>query len=134
MYELIFQEIKDLFNHAFCVISIYSFISFILLYIYIFFGAPPYTFYFIILASCLNNEHDDNQEMYLKFGFERISCTDEIDLEEDMYNKTLPLEMIRLIDQENKQILPHQEVTEVINLGSNEEKKEVKISTTLSTK
>ena len=39
--------------------------------------------------------------------------------------------MRRLIDQENKQILPHQEATEVINLGNNEEKKQVKIGTAL---
>ena len=43
-----------------------------------------------------------------------------------MDDQTLPLEMRRLIDQENKQILPLQEETEVINLGNNEEKKEEK--------
>ena len=32
---------------------------------------------------------------------------------------------------ENKQILPHQEVTELINLGTNDEKKEVKIGSSL---
>ena len=51
-----------------------------------------------------------------------------------MDDETLPLEMKRLIDQENKQILPHQEVIEVINLGSNEEKNKVKIGKALSTK
>ena len=40
-----------------------------------------------------------------------------------MDDKTLSLKMRRLIDQENKQILPHKEETEVINLGNNEEKK-----------
>ena len=49
-----------------------------------------------------------------------------------MYNEVLPLEMRRLIDQENKQILSHQEEIKVINLGNNEEKKEVKVGTTLS--
>ena len=48
-----------------------------------------------------------------------------------MDDENLPLEMMRLIDHENKQILPHQEVIEVINLENNEEKKELKISTTL---
>ena len=112
--------------------SFYSFISFIL-YIYIFLDANPYTFYFITLAKFLNNEHEDNQEIQLKFDFERLSCTNENVFEKDMDDETLPLEMRRLIDQENKQILPHQEVTEIINPRSNEEKKEVKISTTLST-
>ena len=96
-------------------------------FVYILFGAHPYTLYLITLARCLNNEHEDNQEMHPKFDFEKTSCTDEIDSEKDMDNETLPLEMMRLIDHENKQILPHQEVTEVINLGSNEEKKKKKL-------
>ena len=49
-----------------------------------------------------------------------------------MDDDTLPLEMMRLIDHENKQILSHQEVNKVINLGSNEERKNVKIGITLS--
>ena len=69
--------------------------------------------------------------MHLKINFERTSCTNEIYLKEDMDDETLPLEMMRLIDQQNKQILPHQKVTEVINLGSNEETKK-KIDTALS--
>ena len=49
-----------------------------------------------------------------------------------MNDEALPLEMRRLIDQENKQILSHQGEIEVISLGNNEEKKEVKVGTTLS--
>ena len=79
----------------------------------------------------MNNEYEDNQEIQPKFDFERMSCTDDNDSEEYMDDETLPLEMRRLIDQKNKQILPHQEETEVINLGNNEEKKEVKIGMTL---
>ena len=71
----------------------------------------------------MNNEHEDNQETQSELDFEKMSCTDENDFEEDMDDDTLPLEMRRLIDQENKQILPYQEVTMVINLGNNEEKK-----------
>ena len=48
-----------------------------------------------------------------------------------MDDETLLLEMRILIDQENKQILLHQEATKVVNLGSNEEKKEVKMGTML---
>ena len=61
-----------------------------------------------------------------------MSCNDENDFEEDMDDETLPLEMRRLINLENKQILPHQKVIYIINLGSNEEKKEVKIDIALS--
>ena len=40
--------------------------------------------------------------------------------------------MLRLVAQDEKQILPHQEVTEAINLGTKEERREVKIRATLS--
>ena len=95
-----------------------------LLHIHIFFP-------FIALPKCLNNEHKDNQEIHLKLDFERTSCTSEIDSEEYVDDETLSLEMMRLIDNENTQILPYQDVTKIINLGSDKENKEVKISTTL---
>ena len=49
-----------------------------------------------------------------------------------MENDDLPLDLLRLVEQEERQILPHQEIMEAINLGTEEEKKEVKIGTTLS--
>ena len=90
--SLSFNEIKDLLNHAFCVISILF-----ILYIY-FLVRIHIPFYFITLARCLNNEHEDNQEMQLEFDFERKSCTDENDSEKYMDDETLPFEMRRLID------------------------------------
>ena len=61
-----------------------------------------------------------------------MSCTDDNDFKKYMDYETLPLKMRRLIGQEKKQILPYQEEAEVINLGNNEEKKEVKIGMALS--
>ena len=49
-----------------------------------------------------------------------------------MEDDALPLDLLRLVAQDEKQILPHQEVTEAINLGTEEERREVKIGTTLS--
>ena len=49
-----------------------------------------------------------------------------------MEDDDLPLDLLRLVEQDERQILPHQEITEVVNLGTKEEKKEVKIGTTLS--
>ena len=49
-----------------------------------------------------------------------------------MEDDDLPLDLLRLVAQDEKQILPHQEVTEAINLRTEEERKEVKIGTTLS--
>ena len=49
-----------------------------------------------------------------------------------MEDDDLPPDLLRLVAQDEKQILPHQEVTEAINLGTEEERREVKIGTTLS--
>ena len=49
-----------------------------------------------------------------------------------MENDDLPPDLLRLVEQDERQILPHQEITEAVNLGIEKEKKEVKIGTTLS--
>ena len=41
--------------------------------------------------------------------------------------------MKRMVEQEEREVKPHQEETEVVNLGVSEEKKEVKVSTGMST-
>ena len=42
-----------------------------------------------------------------------------------MDDSDLPPKMLRLLNMEDKSILPHQEVIEVINLGADDEKNEV---------
>ena len=49
-----------------------------------------------------------------------------------MEDDDLPPDLLRLVEQDERQILPHQEITKAVNLGSEEERKEVKIGTTLS--
>ena len=49
-----------------------------------------------------------------------------------MKNDDLPSDLLRLVEQDERQILSHQEITEAINLGTEEERKKVKIRTTLS--
>ena len=49
-----------------------------------------------------------------------------------MEDDDLPLDLLRMVEQDEKQILPHQEITKVINLGIEKERKEVKIRTTFS--
>ena len=48
-----------------------------------------------------------------------------------MEDDDLPLDLLRLVEQDERQILPHQEIIKAVNLGTEEEKKEVKIETTL---
>ncbi|XP_039029195.1 LOW QUALITY PROTEIN: uncharacterized protein LOC120163293 [Hibiscus syriacus] len=44
----------------------------------------------------------------------------------------VPTELLRLVEKEDKQILPHKEEVETVNLGTDEKRKEVKIGTTLT--
>ena len=79
----------------------------------------------------MNNEHKNHKISLPKLDFERTSYISETDLEEDIDQLDLPSKMQRLLAMEDKQILPHQEVTELVNLGTNNEKKEVKIGSSL---
>ena len=79
----------------------------------------------------MNNEHKDYKILVSDFDFERTSYISETNFEEDIDESDLPPEMLRLLNMEDKQILPHQEVTKFVNLGTDNEKKEVKISSSL---
>ena len=79
-----------------------------------------------------NNEHENDSVNGQRVDFERVVYASEIGNEEYMENDNLPSDLLRLVEQEERQILPHQEITEAVNLGTEEEKKEVKIGTTLS--
>ena len=91
-----------------------------------------YRLLFLLTCRYPNNEHENDSANGQGFDFERVVYAGEFSNEEDMENDDLPLDLLRLVEQEERQILPHQEITEVVNLGTEEEKKEVKIRTTLS--
>ena len=46
----------------------------------------------------------------------------------------LPSNLRRMLEQEKSEVKPHQEETEVVNLGIRREKREVKVSTCISVK
>ena len=50
---------------------------------------------------------------------------------EEESDEEIPYEISRLLEQEEKAIQPHKEPIEVINLGSEEDRKEVKIGISL---
>ena len=79
----------------------------------------------------MNNEHKDHEISLPDFNFEKTSSISEIDFEENIDKSYLPLEMLRLLTMEDKQILPHQDFTELINLGTDDEKKKIKIGSSL---
>ena len=45
----------------------------------------------------------------------------------------LPPELKRMVEQEDREMKPHQEETKIVNLGVGEEKKEVKVGTNMTT-
>ena len=79
----------------------------------------------------MNDEHKNHKISLSDFDFERLSCISETDFEVDIDEIDLPPEMLRLLTMEDKQILPHQKVTKLVNLGTDDEKKEVKIGASL---
>ena len=62
----------------------------------------------------------------------RVVYAGELSNEEDMEDDDLPPDLLRLVEQDERQILPHQEITKAVNLGTEKERKKVKIETTLS--
>ena len=79
-----------------------------------------------------NNEHENDSANGQGFDFERVVYVGEFGNDEDMEDNVLPSNLLRLVEQDKRQILPHQEITETVNLGIEEERKKVKIETTLS--
>ena len=94
---------------------------------------PSYiVFFFLLTRRYPNNEHENDLVNGQRVDFERVVYASEIGNEEYMENDDLPSNLLRLVEQDERQILPHQEITEAINLGTEKERKEVKIETTLS--
>ena len=79
-----------------------------------------------------NNEHENDSANSLGLDFERVVYASEFDNDKGMKDDDLPSDLLKLVAQDEKQILPHQEVTKTINLKTEEERREVKIGTTLS--
>ena len=94
---------------------------------------PSYiVFFFLLTCRYPNNEHENDSVNGQRVDFERVVYASEIGNEEYIENDDLPLDLLRLVEQDERQILPHQEITKAINLGTEEERKEVKIETILS--
>jgi len=62
------------------------------------------------------------------------SCESSDTEEEENEDWGLPSNLRRMLEQEKSEVKPHQEETEVVNLGIGEEKKEVKVGTCMSAK
>ena len=87
----------------------------------------PILYLFSLTCRYPNNEHENDSASGQEFDFERVVYTGELGNEEDMEDDYLRSDSLRLLKQDERQILPYQEITEAINLGTEEERKEVKI-------
>ena len=68
----------------------------------------------------------------LEIDFEKAVYLGEFEVEENAEDYVSSPDLLRMVEQEDKQILPHQESVETINLGTEERKQEVKIETSIS--
>jgi len=82
----------------------------------------------IALCRSTVNEYEDSINSEPEFNFDKLIDTKEVDIDDS----DLPQDLLRLVEQEERQIVPHKEITELINLGTEEDRREVKIGTTLS--
>ena len=101
--------------------------SLVQVHIYTYIFSPPYIrlyrSIFISLCRFPNNKHENNQVENQGVDFERVMYTDEFGSDEDTKEDVLPSDLKRLVEVEERKILPHQETTENVNLGTEEMKK-----------
>ncbi|KAA3472692.1 gag/pol polyprotein [Gossypium australe] len=67
-----------------------------------------------------------------KIDFEKAVCLGECEAEEDAKDYVSSPDLLRMMEREDKQILPYQESVEIVNLGNEEKRQEVKIGTSIS--
>ena len=80
----------------------------------------------MLICRYPNNEHENDSVNGQRVDFERVVYASEIGNEEYMENDDLPPDLLRLVEQDERQILPHLEIIEAVNLGTEKETKEVK--------
>ena len=64
-----------------------------------------------------NNEYENDSANGQGFDFERVVYAGEFSNEEDMENDDLLPDLLRLVEQDKRQIVPYQEIMEAVNLG-----------------
>ncbi|XP_052489886.1 uncharacterized protein LOC105762019 [Gossypium raimondii] len=83
-------------------------------------------------SECSDINGMNNPVMNPEINFEKVVCLGEFEADENVEDCVSSPDLLRMVEQEEKQILPHQESVEVVNLENEEEKQEVKIGTSIS--
>ena len=85
--------------------------SYIYIYIDTYIFSPPYIHLhrsiFIFLYRFPNNKLENNQVNNQGVDFERVMYTDEFGSDKDIEEDVLPSDLKRLVEVEERQILPH---------------------------
>ncbi|WRX22821.1 G-patch domain - like 10 [Theobroma cacao] len=83
------------------------------------------------ISKIPNNECEDDDDRGFEVNIEKGTSVSELDDTENVEDYDLTPDLLRLVEQKGRQIVPHQETLETINLGNKENKKEVRIGMTL---
>ncbi|KAA3455771.1 RNA-directed DNA polymerase (Reverse transcriptase), Ribonuclease H-like protein [Gossypium australe] len=81
---------------------------------------------------CSDIDDVNNPVTNPKFDSEQAVCLGESEADENAEDYVSTPDLLRMIEQEDKQILPHEESIEAVNLGNEEKRQEVKIGTSIS--
>ncbi|KAG8502464.1 hypothetical protein CXB51_000339 [Gossypium anomalum] len=93
---------------------------------------PFYSFLFHSTFRCSDIDDMKKPVTNLKINSKKAVCLGEFEAEKNAEDYVSSPELLRMVEQEDKQILPHEESVETINLGTEERKQEVKIRTSIS--
>ena len=74
----------------------------------------PILYLFPLTRRYPSNEHENDFANGQGFDFERVVYAVELGNEEDMEDDDLPPNLLRLVEQDERKILPHQEITKAV--------------------
>ena len=76
--------------------------------------AIPISYFFFTHLQYRNNEHENDSANRLGLDFEMAVYAGEFSIDEGMEDDDIPSDLFRLVAQDEKQILPHQEVRKLL--------------------
>ena len=102
--------------------------SFLHLFLHLHLFSFVYLFIFVAIKRYRSDDesYEGSNTKDPDIDFKRVENQAE---DEEDKDAGFPLELERMVTQENREMKPHEEETEIVNLGVGEEKKEVKVGT-----
>ena len=85
--------------------------------LYFFINSHPILYLFPLTCRYSNNEQENDSTNGQGFDFEWVVYADKLGNEEDTKDDDLLPDLLRLVEQDKRQIVPYQEIMEAVNLG-----------------